>query len=785
MFLVLRSVLRLSSHYRLLAALVGLSGGFCLLCSSPATAQTTDTPPVDLPAVEVTTTGKKGPKSEKRSTGKKSQKAASPAQAPAPPPDPAVELGTYNPALDIGDIELPPGTTITTAGPVDGYRALTAISATKTATRIEDLPQSIQVIPRSVIKEQGSVTLSEAIANVSSVAATNPLRTPGYDYVTIRGFEAEQWLDGLGLLYNIGNRDALANVERIEVLKGPNAILYGGGNGAPIGGAVNVVSKLPTNVAGGEFGITVGSENYARPTFDINQPITQDNTVLFRMTGEYTSTESFIEIIEAERYSINPTLTLTNKTDTTLTIQGRVTHWAQQEYQGIPAVGTVAGDFDIRRTLLIGPPDVPDSTTEIKGITTSLDHKIDEHFAVHAKARWSEFGFHQLGKLLIGGDGFRANAPIAAPSTWAHANTILDQNQREFTTTANIEAKFTAGASKNIFLFGADHSRIVDAGYIASDFPFGFVELVDLQAPSFPNPYVDPGRTPASTLADAEKVFVNEGLYVQIQSSIADRLHLIGGLRLAHVDIGSTNRVDGTLDATSEARVLPRLGALVDISENLSVYGSFSQGLKGQPLIFYSGTPPLEHSEQREAGIKFKLGELTGTAAVFEIDRSNVPVLDGFIAVDTSVERSRGFETDMIWQPTPSWRLMGSYAYIDAFLVEETTGGAVGNRLVAVPEHSGRLWIHHDLQPPQLKGWSVGAGVYAATSQAIEIGNLYFSDPYFTVDARLGYDTSTFSADLSVKNVTDEEYFVPFDFFRGRVAPGEPRTVYGTLTHRY
>ena len=529
MFLVLRNELRLSC-YPLLGALVGLSACFLLFAPSPATAQMADTPAVELPAIQVTTPAGKSPK---RSAGKKSQKAGSPPQAPAPPPDPAAELGSYNPALDLGDIELPPGTTITTAGPVVGYRALTAISATKTATRIDDLPQSIQVIPRSVIKDQGSVTLSEAIANVSSVAATNPLRTPGYDYVTIRGFEAEQWLDGLGLLYNIGNRDALANVERIEVLKGPNAILYGGGNGAPIGGAVNVVSKLPTNVAGGEFGVTLGSENYARPYFDINQPIAQDKTVLFRVTGEYTSTESFIETLEAERYSINPTLTLTNKTDTTLTIQGRVTHWAQQEYQGLPAVGTVAGDFDIRRTLLIGPPDVPDSTTEIKGITASLDHKIDEYFAVHAKTRWSEPGFHQLGKLLIGGDGFRANAPIAAPSTWAHANTILDQRQREFTTSANIEAKFTAGASKNIFLFGADHSRIVDAGYIASDFPFGFVEVVDLQAPSFPNPYVEPGRTPASTLADAEKVFVNEGLYVQIQSSIADRLHLIGGLRCA------------------------------------------------------------------------------------------------------------------------------------------------------------------------------------------------------------------------------------------------------------
>lgn len=737
---------------------------------------------MELPAVDVTTTVGK---SKKAATKKAQRKASAPQQAPAPPLDRATQLGTYNPALDIGDIALPPGTTLTTAGPVDGYRALTAISATKTATPIDDLPQSIQVIPRSVIDDQGSVTLSEAMQNVSSVAPTNPLRTPGYDYVTIRGFEAEQWVDGLGLLYNIGNRDALANVERIEVLKGPNAILYGGGNGAPIGGAVNVVSKLPTPIAGGEFGVTFGSENYVRPIFDINQPITQDKTVLFRVTGEYMSTDSFIEIIEAERYSINPTLTLTNKTDTTLTIQGRLTRRAQQEYQGIPAVGTVAGDFDIRRTLFTGPADQPDSTTEIRGITTSLDHKIDEVFAVHAKARLSDSGLHQLGKLLIGGDGFLANAPIAPPSIWAHANTLLDQSQREFTTAANLEAKFSAGASKNVLLIGADHSRIVDAGYLVSDFPFGSVEFVDLQAPTFPNPYVEPAKTPASTLADAEKVFVNEGLYLQVQSSIAERLHLVGGVRLAQVDVDSTNRITAADDARSETRVLPRFGALLDVTESLSVYGSFSQGLKGQPLIFYSGTPEFEHSEQKEAGIKFNFGQLTGTAAVFEIERSNVPVRDGFIVVDTSVERSRGFETDMIWQPTPGWRLIGSYAYLDAFLVEPTIGGIPGNRLVAVPEHSGRLWVHHDLQPAVLKGWSVGAGVYAATSQAIDISNLYFSDPYFTVDAKVGYDTATFSADLSIRNLTDEEYFVPFDFFRGRVAPGEPRTLYGAMRYRY
>lgn len=767
---------------RMLLAGAGLVHGCSIDALSQAMAQENGAPVTELPAIEVTTTA--APKTKKG--GKKSQANAAGA-APRQPPAPVLgtELGFYDPALDLGDIEVPPGATLTTAGPVDGYRALTAVSATKTATSIEDLPQSIQVIPRSMIREQGAVALGEAIANVSGVVATNPARTPGYDYVTIRGFEAEQWVDGLSVFYNIGNRDALANVERVEVLKGPNAILYGGGNGAPIGGAVNVISKLPTNVAGGEFGMTFGSEGYANPYFDINQPIASDGSVLFRVTGEYTSTESFIEVLEAERYALNPTLTFTNKTDTTLTIQGRLTHWAQQEYQGLPAVGTVAGDFDIRRTLFIGPPDAPDSITWIRGITVSLDHKFNASLAAHAKARWSDARFRQKGELLLGADGFRANEPLAPPSTWALASTILDQGQQEFTTAANIDAKFAFGGAKNVLVLGADHSRIVDAGYIAWDLPFGGAGFVDLQSPSFPTPYVTPADTPVTTFAASEKEFVNEGVYAQLQSSLAGQLHMLAGLRLAHVDVHASGKLDGSTDEASKTRLLPRLGALLDVTNEVAVYASYSRGLKGQPLISHSGAPAPEESEQKEAGIKFKLGGLTGTMALFEILRSNVPVLDGFITVDTSTELSRGFEIDAIWQPRVNWRLLGSYACLDAFYVEPIIGALAGNRLTAAPEHSGRLWVHHDFEPAALKGWSVGAGIYAATSQAIEPGDKYFTNGYFTVDARLGYDAGTFAADLSVKNLTDEEYFVPFDYFRGRVAPGAPRTVYGTFTRRY
>ena len=135
----------------------------------------------------------------------------------------------------------------TTAGPVQGFRALTAASATRTDTPIAEIPQSIVVIPRALIDAQNDLTVTEALQNVSATQGTNPVQTPAFNSMYIRGFPAEMLVDGFTTFYNGGDRDSLVNVERIEVLKGPNAILYGGGLGAPLGGVVNLVSKMPTD----------------------------------------------------------------------------------------------------------------------------------------------------------------------------------------------------------------------------------------------------------------------------------------------------------------------------------------------------------------------------------------------------------------------------------------------------------------------------------------------------------------------------------------------------------
>jgi len=714
--------------------------------------------------------------------------AASTPNSTPPPAVEAVAQEAADPAVAAGAIVNPNGPAVqqTTAGAVQGYRALSASSSTKTDTAIERLPQSVQVVPQEVIRDQSVLSVEEAARNVSNTQGTHRLQTPAYESSVIRGFRAEQWLDGMVVYYNAGDRDTLANIERIEVLKGPSAILYGGGEGAPVGGAINVISKLPTEKASGEVGLKFGSHNFVQPYFDVNQPISKDGTVLFRMTGEYTSANSQIDVLETERYSLNPTLTLTNKTDTKLTIQGRLTSWAQQEYQGLPATGTVAGGFQINRDLFIGPSDIPDSYSKTQGVTVTLDHRFNAYVDASIKARWSKSKFAEYAQSIVGADSFAANTPFFAPSTWALTNVYLYQEQDEVSVNPNVRVKFDQGPTKNTLLFGADYSRVSDKGVMTADFFLGGAGLVDLTAPSFSTPYVQVGESPFTTFFKPANIYETKGVYAQLQSSVAEKLHILAGVRLANVTIDALDPSLGVDATTDKTKVLPRIGAVYDVARGFSVYASYSEGLKANPFAIYNSAPEPEESTQKEAGIKFNLGNgLSGTAAIFEIERSKVPVTIGLGSDPIGEERSRGFETDVIWQPNANWQLIGSYGYVDAKLVKATPTTPAGVSLVGVPQHSGRLWVNYKFDPDILKGWSVGAGVYAASAAPIDLANTYDSDAYFTIDAKIAYESQHYLASLTVKNLSGEKYFTPYSYFGGRVAPGDDRALYGTIAYRY
>ena len=682
---------------------------------------------------------------------------------------------------------LPPGggVTQTTAGPVDGYRALTATSATKTERPIEKIPQSIQVIPRSVIDDQSPISIDEVSRNVSGVSGTLRLQTPAYDSGKMRGFFSEQRLDGLPVTYNPGFRDSIVNIERIEVLKGPTAVLYGGGLGAPVGGALNVVSKMPFDAPRAEFGATIGTDSYYRPYFDINQPIAADGTVLFRLTGEYLDAGSFIDHIETKAFALNPTLMLRPSDATTLTLQGRFSRWKQPEYQGLPAVGTVAGDFRVHRSLFTGAREAPDAHSDVDSVTVTLDHAFSRDVDTTVKARWSRSDLAEIGQILVGSDGLMANMPLIPPSHWLATNGFLDQDQDEFLISADTRFRSSASWHKSTLLVGADYSRLAANGAIVLDVFRGGAGLIDLRNPR-PLPFVRPPKAPDTTVMDEREVVVSQGAYVQLESTLADRLHVLAGVRLADIDVDSIDYINGARANERETRLLPRIGALLDVTDRVSVFAGYSEGLTSYAVVGLRGTPPPETSAQVEAGLKFDLGGgLTGTAALFQLDRYDTPVGLDAVMIGTSHQRARGAELDVIWQPTPNWKILGSYAFIDAEVVSATALIQPGARRIGVPEHSGRVWVDYAFDEPALKGWSVGAGLYAASGQAVDPLNLFFTDSYMTVDAKVSYATDDWKITASAKNLLDEDYFVSHFYLGGRVAPGDARAFYLTVARTY
>ena len=667
------------------------------------------------------------------------------------------------------------------------YNAKYSTSATRTDAPIKAIPQSVQVVTRKLINDQQNVTVSETLRNVSGLIPNNVLYTPAVESTRIRGFLAEQLLDGFTQYYNPGDRESTNNLERIEVLKGSNAVLYSGGSGSPVGGVVNMVSKLPKANAFGQFGMRLGSEDFYQPSIDVNQPI--NDKVLTRFTGEYTNAGSFLDVIETQRYNLNEAITFTNNDSTNFTIQGRIAKWQQQEYQGLPATGTVTGDFKIRPELFIGPDDIPPSHSDYYGIWGTLDHWFNDTWSVNAKARYSESEFNQLAQIVVGeGQNFTADIPLIG-SIWGLRNTELFQQQVEKSFLFNVLAQFDYGHSQNKVLFGADYSVFEDQGFTISsqNIPINFAST-DLASanPQF-QPYL-------KTWPGTHNLFVTNttyGGYAQLQSDWYERLHLLFSLRAGVVQIDYLDQTinPGTI-LTSETRLLPRAGAVYDLTKSVSLFVNYSEGMRGQPFTqFREGDKPVPAlSESLEAGFKFDVAEqLTGQMAVYQIDRSNVAVSafeNSLRSIPSGKQRSRGFEVDLVYRPLPELQLLGNYAYTDAVFTNDLAPGIPsGSKLFGVPDHSTRLWANYDFSKQHtLSGLSMGAGVYWQSETFLSNRNLFKSDSYYTFDASIAYQYQRYKLAATVKNLTNEFYYQSFGYLGGRVAPAQGTSAFVNFT---
>lgn len=690
------------------------------------------------------------------------------------------------------------------------YTVANSSTALKTDTPVIETPASVQVVPRTVMNDQKSVRIKDALENVSGVRA-QPTLGMGTGFI-VRGFRQDQvFRNGLLTTQSNGFNSEFdtANLESVEVLKGPAAMLYG--RGEP-GGLINVTTKKPLDLPYYSLEQQFGSYDYYRTQWDATGPIDDDKTLLYRFTGSYQNNESFRDLIFTDRVMVSPSLTwkISDQTDFTLNVEG-----VEQDFQadfGIPAIGDQPAPIPIGN--VFGDPNDPVDHLSKVHLGTEFNHRFNDDWAIHNRFLMSR---EKVEEVFINPSPAFGNA-LRPDNRTLDRNIFSQENDVEaYATNLDLTGKFNLWQTKHDVLVGFDFTQSHTTYHIQGDWQNPHPDLaIDIYNPSAGygiNPglfdsalasYVQPGREYSR--------FVNQwyGAYFQDHITLWDKLHIFGGGRYDWTEVGrgsgpSFEVADNVLENSSpsvkrkDEGFSPRVGILYQPWTWLSLYGSWTKSFGANNGVSAAGaTFAPEIGEQFEAGVKTQLFDdrLLATLAYYHLTKSNILTsVPGNPTISAAIgeARSQGIELDVTGQITDYFSVIGSYAYTDARITKNNDGGE-GSRLPNVPEHAGSLWLKYDFSGHQaLEGFSVGLGGVAAGQRE---GNFfYYGDPfqlpgYVRMDAFAAYKWNVkktpITAQINIRNLLDKTYYESTDpdsnvSPRYGIYPGAPLMAIGSI----
>lgn len=652
----------------------------------------------------------------------------------------------------------------------EGYNPSTAATGTRIEAPLEDLPLAIQVIPREVIEDRQVVRLQELADNVPGV---EPLSGYGglssTDYF-IRGFNTgESFRNGFRDFTFISPRD-IANVERVEFLRGPASVLYGGGFN--FSGAVNTVTKRPLAEPQYEVSATVGSYDFYRPTVDATGPLTEDGSLLYRLNIAYENSGSFRDFNENESLFVAPVLTWQIDPDTTLT-----TEFEYQNYSYVFDRGFFPSDvvFDLPISRFLGEPDISNAEYDSYYFSYDFEHRFNEQWKVR-----QGFG----GLISAGGVNEITLGNFSDPFVEADGRTLTrianetDERQENYSLQTEITGEFNTGSIEHNLLFGVEYSDYK----FAYDFFEAAIDPIDIFDPVY-------GAVPGEFSPSFAEEYgtTNTGLYAQDLIYFTPNIIALVGGRFDFSDSSYRDRFTGeNLSETSETNFSPRIGLVYKPFEDTSLYASWANSFI--PTTFggrsrTGATFEPERGEQFEIGAKqsFLNNRLSATLALYNLTRQNVSTTDPVdpdFSIQTGEQTSRGVELDISGEILPGWNMIATYAYTDAF-VSVDNDIPVGDRLVGIPKNTASLWTTYEVQEGEYRGLGVGLGLVWAGEREAQLPNNDVELPsYFRTDASLFYRRDNYEAALSIKNLFNEEYYNTQGFF---ITPAAPLTVLGTI----
>jgi iron complex outermembrane receptor protein len=659
--------------------------------------------------------------------------------------------------------------------PEAGYRVDRAVSATRTDTPLRDIPQSIQAVPEQVFEDQQVIRVEEAVRNVSGVFQGNTAGGATTAYV-IRGFEQLSTLQDGFVLSDYGSPET-ANLERVEVLKGPASILYGA---TEPGGAVNLVTKKPLSEPFFEAEFQAGSYNFIRPRFDISGPLNPDKSLLYRLNAAYETSDGFRDFDQGiERIFIGPSVTWNISDRTDVTFQLSYLDDKRPLDRGIPAFGE--GIVNIPFSRILGEPN---DFIENQQLTAKyeLEHRFSENWTLRN-------AFQYLNEDL------RVNN--FDPDTLEENDGILSRNQRiidqltqSYSLQTNLVGKFATGSIQHTLLFGVDlsrRSRDLDfASNLSTSAPINIFNPVYNLVPRVSFSEMD-------LLLSQRTKTDNLGIYVQDQITLSDNLKLLVGGRFDIVDQKIDNNPTAFDSASSSSTqsnnaFSPRVGIVYQPIEPISLYASYSRSFRPNEATTFDGSLlEPERGTQYEVGVKADLlgDRLSTTLSFYQITKSNVATVDinnPDFSIASGEQRSQGVELDISGEILPNWKIIASYAYTDAEVTEDNSI-PVGNRLNNIPEHSASLWTTYEISSSSLQGLGFGIGFSFVGDRQGDIENTFELPSYFLTNGTIYYRRRNWKAAVTVKNLFDIGYFESSTGVRERGAyPGAPLTILGSIS---
>lgn len=702
------------------------------------------------------------------------------------------------------------------------YKNSVSFVGTKTATVLKDVPQSINYVTKELILDQGAITVNDVVKNMSGV---NPYSF--YNDFSIRGFRTTgnrnsgNLVNGMRTQTSLWRQSSLANIERVEVIKGPASALFG--NAAP-GGVINRVTKKPLDVARHSATLTTGSFGTTRAYTDLTGPLNDKKTLLYRLNLGYENTDGFRDLQGLTSYIVAPSFTYRASEKTQLNIDMTYVNHQGKLDRGV----AVFGDGSLFSRPISATQSAANDYLRENSVNLSfaLSHRLAKGLLFNSTYLFSSYDEdlleHSQDNAFVKKADGKDNPSLVLMRVTQRQRHFRNNNFNNFLT-----CDVTTGAIKHKLLVGYDHfntrllpgsSYIEAGGYLlskggtaktfnvkkSSDYLYDENKNPRTNVPAFDlnssagNRYQDISKY----IYEAKDVKTSDqytnGVYLQEQLTWHRTQLLLGARMEWFTDV--TQNKNGSESKTHQHAFTPRVGMVYSVVPSTNVYATWIRGFEPQSVAVQSnpaaGGPfdPVE-SELWEIGAKgeYLNKRLSITASLFSLRQKNTLYNAGVsgqseLMIPIGEELSRGFEFDVSGRILPYWSIMASYAFNVAEITKAPEGTKDLNlQRPGTPHHSANFWTKFIIPSGSLRNLGFGIGLNGVSERKGQVGrreNVVAYPGYGLLNLALYYKVQEVQIQVNLNNALNKQYFIS-GYDRLRSFPGVPRNINLTVSYRF